>query len=226
MKVKLTRVTENPVDAIEEAASNCYDSELTGGKIMNACYKSGHHSVLEFADFTFHVEGVSRALLAQLSRHRFCSFAVRSQRYCDENNFKYVVPHSFEHNHDAMLEYVRTMEKILETYKYLQTIGIPNEDARYVLPNACETILEIKMNGRELIHVYNERGCIRAQWEIRELVQLMKAAIEAEGGEAAEFAKFLVPGCERFGKDYAFCPEHSSCGRHPRLKDLRFDKIK
>jgi hypothetical protein len=43
MKVKLTRVTENPVDAIEEAASNCYDSELTGGKIMNACYKSGHH---------------------------------------------------------------------------------------------------------------------------------------------------------------------------------------
>jgi thymidylate synthase (FAD) len=118
------------------------------------------------------------------------------------------------------------MEKILETYKYLQSIGIPNEDARYVLPNACETILEIKMNGRELIHVYNERGCTRAQWEIRELVQLMKAAIEAEGGEAAEFAKFLVPKCERFGKNYAFCPEHSSCGRHPRLKDLKFDKIK
>ena len=53
MKVTLTRVTENPIGAIEEAACNCYDSKPTGGKIMKSCYNSGHHSVLEFADFTF-----------------------------------------------------------------------------------------------------------------------------------------------------------------------------
>ena len=78
MKVTLTRVTEKPVDAVEEAASNCYDSEPAGGKIMKACYKSGHRSVLEFAQFTFHIEGVSRALLAQITRHRIAGFAVRS----------------------------------------------------------------------------------------------------------------------------------------------------
>ena len=212
MKVKLTRITQNPVQAIEEAASNCYDSEIADGRIMRACYNSGHHSVLEFADFTFHVEGVSRALLAQLSRHRFCSFAVRSQRYCDENNFKYVVPHSFEHNHDAMLEYVRAMEKILETYKYLQSIGIPNEDARYVLPNACETILEIKMNGRELIHVFNERGCTRAQWEIRELaIEMLKQLKQV----APILFKNMGPNCVQ-----GPCPEgNMTCGKIVKIRE-------
>ena len=90
MKVTLTRVTENPIGAIEEAACNCYNSEPTGGKIMKACYNSGHHSVLEFADFTFHIEGVSRALTHQLVRHRLASYAQRSQRYCGENGFEYV----------------------------------------------------------------------------------------------------------------------------------------
>ena len=78
MKVTLTRVTENPIGAIEEAACNCYTSEPTGGKIMKACYNSGHHSVLEFCDFTFHIEGVSRALTHQLVRHRLASFSQES----------------------------------------------------------------------------------------------------------------------------------------------------
>ena len=80
MKVELVRYTINPHEAIELAASNCYDS-IPNGKIMNACYKSGHHSVLEFAQFHFHIEGVSRALTHQLVRHRTGSFAQRSQRY-------------------------------------------------------------------------------------------------------------------------------------------------
>ena len=89
MKVTLTRVTENPIGAIEEAACNCYNSEPTGGKIMKACYNSGHHSVLEFCDFTFHIEGVSRALTHQLVRHRLASYAQRSQRYCGEKLFNW-----------------------------------------------------------------------------------------------------------------------------------------
>ena len=58
---------------------------------MRHCYKSGHHSVLEFADFTFKITGVSRALTHQLVRHRCASYAQRSQRYCKENNFEYPV---------------------------------------------------------------------------------------------------------------------------------------
>lgn len=216
MKVTLTRVTENPIGAIEEAACNCYDSEPTGGKIMKSCYKSGHHSVLEFADFTFHIEGVSRALTHQLVRHRLASYAQRSQRYCGENGFEYVVPSSIKNNEGAYNYYQGLMKMIDEGYKLLQQNGIPNEDARYILPNACETVIEVKMNFRTLIHFMNERLCTRAQWEIRQMALLMKKAIEEQ---YPELTKYLVPKCE-IHEGMPFCTEYSTCGRHPRLKDM------
>ena len=221
MKVVLTRVTENPIGAIEEAACNCYDSEPTGGKIMKSCYKSGHHSVLEFCDFTFHIEGVSRALTHQLVRHRLASYAQRSQRYCGEENFDYTIPPSLEKDKEAKDTFTALMGYINMQYKKLQKFNIPNEDARYVLPNACETIIEVKMNFRTLIHFMNERLCVRAQWEIRQMALLMKKAIEEQ---YPELAKYLVPKCE-IHEGMPFCTEHSSCGRHPRLKDI-YDKYK
>lgn len=221
MKVTLTRVTQNPIMAIEEAASNCYDSQPSpDGTIMNHCYKSGHHSVLEFADFTFHIEGVSRALLAQLTRHRVASYAVRSQRYCEESDFEYVVPSTIANNQQAFTEYQRLMNFIRVTYKELQEYGIPNEDARFVLPNACETVIEVKMNGRELIHAMNERLCKRAQWEIRDLFILMKAAVRDHDEQCKKFSEYLVPKCEKYGSNFAFCTEQKCCGRHPKLKDV------
>ena len=98
MKVELIHYTHQPVNAIENAASVCYDSIPTGGKIMNHCYNSGHHSVLEFADFTFNIKGVSRALTHQLVRHRLNSYAQRSQRYCKETGFEFVTPPSIASN--------------------------------------------------------------------------------------------------------------------------------
>lgn len=223
MKVTLTRVTEKPVDAIEEAASNCYDSEPAAGRIMKSCYKSAHHAVLEFAQFTFHIEGVSRSLLAQITRHRIAGFAVRSQRYCSEDNFGYVTPKTIKDNKEIKMVYDNFMSLTQNFYETLQKNGIPNEDARYVLPNACETTLEFTCNGRELIHFMNERLCTRAQWEIRELANAMREAVRAHDEQCAIFAEFLVPKCERYGKDKAFCTEHKSCGRAPKLKDI-FDK--
>ena len=220
MKVTLTRVTENPVGAIEEAASNCYDSEPSGGKIMKSCYESGHHSVLEFVDFTFHIEGVSRALTHQLVRHRLASYAQRSQRYCSEGNFDYVVPFSIKSNHDAFEEYTELMYSITDVYRILQEMGVPNEDARMVLPNACETVIEVKMNFRTLIHFMNERLCLRAQWEIRQMALEMKKAIEEQ---YPELAKYLVPKCE-IHEGMPFCTEHKSCGRHLTLKQI-YDKF-
>ena len=106
MKVELTRITENPILAIEEAASNCYDSEPTGdGKIMKHCIKSGHTSVTEFCDFTFHIEGISRALSHQLVRHRMASYAQRSQRYCSEDNFEYFIPFTIKNKECAKRQY-------------------------------------------------------------------------------------------------------------------------
>lgn len=220
MKVTLTRVTENPVGAIEEAACNCYDSQPTGGKIMKACYKSGHHSVLEFCDFTFHIEGVSRALTHQLVRHRLASYAQRSQRYCVEEGFDYVIPHSIKNKPEALKMYENIMEGLAEGYHALNSnLDIPAEDARMILPNACETIIEVKMNLRSLIHFMNERLCSRAQWEIRLLALEMKKCVLEKYPELAEF---LVPKCE-IHKKQPFCPEHNSCGRHPRLKNIYDD---
>lgn len=214
MDVTLTRVTENPMLAIEEAASNCYDSEPTvDGRIAKHCYDSGHHSVLEFADFTFHIEGVSRALLAQLTRHRIASFAVRSQRYCSENGFQYITPLSIEAIPELREAYDALMRSVNGLYTILQENGVPNEDARMILPNACETVIELKMNGRELIHFMNERLCAVSQWEIRQLANLMKCAIQKHNEQCAQFSEFLVPKCES-GK-IKYCPEGSkkTCGR-------------
>lgn len=207
IEVTLTRMTENPVAAIEEAACNCYDSKPNDGKIMRACFKSGHESVLEFCNFTFHIIGVSRALLAQLTRHRHAGYAVRSQRYVREDNANFVTPHSIASNPTAKAFYDSCMTDIKRTYKQLQSLGIPNEDARYVLPNACETTLEFTCNLRELIHIMNERLCTKAQWEVRELCSKMRSAVIA--AEPA-FKEFLQPKCERLGH----CPERKSCGRY------------
>jgi thymidylate synthase (FAD) len=75
-------------------------------------------------------------------------------------------------------------------YLELQALGVPNEDARYVLPNACTTSLYLSCNLRELIHMSNERLCKRAQWEIRELVKQMVALVDPE----LQF--MLVPKCK------------------------------
>lgn len=220
MKVELRRITNDPILAIEEAASNCYNSEPTGdGKIMKHCIKSGHTSVTEFCDFTFRIEGVSRALSHQLVRHRLASYAQRSQRYCSEDRFGFVVPKSICENKDAWNTYGALMRGIKNTYQELQDIGVPNEDARMVLPNACETTIEVKMNLRALMHFMNERLCSCAQWEIRELAMKMRSAIIEK---VPELAEYLVPKCEKYGKEFGFCNEAKSrtCGRHPRLEEI------
>ncbi len=224
MKVTLTRITEDPILAIEEAASNCYNSEATGdGKIMKHCIKSGHTSVTEFCDFTFHIEGISRALSHQLVRHRLASYAQRSQRYCSENGFNYVVPHSIKQGETAYDIYHNVMRDLAFKYKLLQELGIPNEDARMILPNACETQIEVKMNLRALMNFMNERLCTCAQWEIRELALAMKRAIVEK---YPELEPYLVPKCEKYGKEFGFCMETKQrreqlkCNRHPRLADI------
>ena len=220
MKVTLTRITNDPVLAIEEAASNCYNSVPSeDGKILKHCVSSGHTSVTEFCTFTFHIEGVSRALLAQLTRHRHAGYAVRSQRYCNEDGFGYVTPPQCKNNHRLGSIYDSMMENIQTYYNQLIEEGLPNEDARMVLPNACETIIEVTMNLRALMNFFNERLCTCAQWEIRQLAQEMKRLIV---NEVPQFEPYCVPKCEKYGKNLGFCMESPkrTCGKHPRLVDI------
>ncbi len=220
MKVEILSYTQDPVISIEKAASVCYDSTPTGdGKIMKACVKSGHTSVTEHASFEFKITGVSRALLAQLTRHRMASYSVRSQRYVAENNFGYITPPSVEANAEQKDIYDFMMKKIGEAYEMMVSAGIPKEDARMILPNACETTIVMTMNVRELMNFCHERMCTRAQWEIRELAYKMYDAVQEI---APEIAHFMVPKCQQY--EVHFCPEAKSCGRHKRLKEIVKDE--
>jgi thymidylate synthase (FAD) len=202
MNVTLIQATPNPVETIAQIASICYDSDPKDPmKLVKHLYAGGHHSVFEHIYFTFKIEGISRACSHQLVRHRHCSFTQRSQRYCSEDGFDIVEPKSIL-KIDKIGGYDGLMDRIAEDYAELQAIGIPNEDARYILPNACATSLYLSCNLRELVHMANERLCSRAQWEIRDLVKAMCQLVDPQ----LQF--MLVPKCQ---SGRIIC--NSPCGR-------------
>ena len=202
MKVELIQQTENPIETIAKIASICYDSDPKNPMgLVKHLYKNGHHSVFEHVYFTFKISGISRACSHQLVRYRHCSFTQRSQRYCDETESDWVVPPSLIKN--GLQTYLYAPAKdALDFYKWLIEKNIPKEDARYVLPNACETELYLSCNLRELIHMANERLCTRAQWEIRDVVRAMIDQVD----EGLKF--MLVPKCQ---SGYIICQE--PCGK-------------
>jgi thymidylate synthase (FAD) len=141
--------------------------------------KSGHFSALEHASYTFAIDGVSRALTHQLVRHRLASYNQQSQRYVTydaEPNI--VVPPLVEADAECRSAFDTAIDIAWATYGQLVEAGIPAEDARYVLPNACVSKIVVTMNIRELLHFFEVRCCNRAQWEIRELARRMLALVE------------------------------------------------
>lgn len=226
MEVTLSRITVDPELAVEEAASVCYNSQPTlDYRIMRACYNSGHLSIFEHVNFTWVIKGVSRVLLAQLTRHRIASFSVQSQRYVSAKDmFEYVTPPRITAlGPQYVARYKDQMETMHEWYGEWQTLlggetEQSNEDARFVLPNAATTVIKVTMNAREFMHFCNERRCARAQWEIRKMADLMADTVLAK---APGFTGMFVPKCERNSK-YPYCPEgkRKTCGRYPTLADI------
>lgn len=186
MKVTLKRMTVAPEEIIAEAAALCYASDPKDCRgMIRHLYRCHHHSPFEHTQFTFLIEGISRACSHQLVRHRHMSPTQRSQRYCLEDGFEFVVPDNATNN-DTFLA---AMENAQASYNALIADGVPNEDARAVLPNACTTKLMVTVNLRELIHMCNFRLCARAQKEIRDVVASMRALVPEE------FRWMLVPKC-------------------------------
>ena len=227
MKVELLSHTENPEKVIASAAKLCYSNKADIDSLMNDLTEEkvekfvqkleslGHESVFEHCDYTFGIEGVSRALLAQITRHRIgASFSVRSQRYCSEDNFGYVIPPSIQKHEKHAVRYKALMTDIQNLYNKLVELDVPKEDARMVLPNACETRMIVTMNVRELWHFFNLRCCSRAQWELRELAWRMLRLCEKA---SPILFKHAGPACVK-----GYCPEGSmSCGKAPTMKELR-----
>ena len=221
MKVELVGYSQlangkgDPMALAELAASVCYDSKPTQNcSIVKQCIASGHMSVLEHVSFTFHIQGISRACLAQLSRHRHISLSVRSQRYCREDNFQYVNP--FPEGSFGAAEFTDYMEEARANYVDMVDAGVAPEDARAVLPNACCTELYMTANARALIEMSHLRMCHRAQREIRELFDKIRNCFLYF---SPVMTQNMVPACKAHG-DVPFCTEHNSCGLSPKLSDL------
>lgn len=231
LRVALIRHTLSPEETVALGARLCYSrasiddlSQRVSAKDQSAFVSKimgmGHESVLEHATFTFGVEGVSRVLLAQLTRHRLASFSVQSQRYVSyENGFGYIIPPKIAAlGEDAQLEYKRQMQQMHEWYcAWQEKLGVGeggNEDARFVLPGACETRLMMTMNVRELRHFFSLRMCSRAQWEIRALAtEMHRLCMEVAPALFADAG----PGCLR-----GACPEgEKSCGRAAEIRRER-----
>lgn len=215
LSVKLLSHTPEPEKTVAAAARLCYSdagadvlfdgmSARRAEKLVDMLAEMGHESPLEHVSFTFTIEGVSRAFLAQMTRHRIASYSVQSQRYVRKDAFDYVLPPSVAGDPAAAAEFQKAMDAAAESYARLAAILEKNaaagliasgmeeekahklaekeaiEDARFVLPNACDTKMIVTMNARSLRNFFRLRCCNRAQWEIRavadEMLRLCKAA--------------------------------------------------
>lgn len=241
MKVTLLQHTGEPEKIVAAAAKLCYsdsgvDNILEGlteektDKFLNMLMNLGHESPIEHVTFTFGIEGVSRSLLAQITRHRIASYSVKSQRYVKEGMFEYIIPPEIEADPEAKKVFLETMEKDQKAYdrlveilfqKHYQTLtrqGLDEkqaktkaekaaiEDARFVLPNACETKMVVTMNARSLMNFFRHRCCSRAQWEIRELANEMLKLVKET---APTLFQKAGPSCVS-----GPCPEGKmSCGK-------------
>ena len=248
MQIKLISHTPNPEKLVAASAKLCYSSsspedlleklsEEETSSFIARLMKLGHESPLEHITFTFAIEGVSRSLLAQITRHRIASYSVQSQRYVRSKEIKYVIPHSIENIPEAKEEFCKAMEGLFASYNKLTEIlqkkymeqsnenvsDIKNqnkmiekssiEDARYVLPNAWETNLICTFNARSLLNFFDHRCCSRAQWEIRELAcKMLKAVKEV----APNIFTNAGPGCLK-----GVCPEGKmSCGESLKVREF------
>lgn len=250
MRVELLTYTPDAEKMVAAAAKLCYAKSdiatLTDAltperteSFLQMLSDLGHESPIEHASFTFGIEGVSRTLLAQITRHRLASFSVQSQRYVEKNNFEYILPPAIDAIPEAREEFIRAMEEDALHYDSLReklkkghckrmikegmspeaaekAAGkMANEDARFVLPNACDTRMIVTMNARSLYNFFRLRCCNRAQWEIRELAWEMLALVK---GVCPTLFKSAGPACAS-----GACTEGKmSCGR---AKEIR-EKIK
>lgn len=204
MNVELLQYNPDCEKIVAAAAKLCYSSSEIDGILNGLDYEKtvsfierlmsmGHESPIEHISFTFGIEGISRSLLAQMTRHRIASYSVKSQRYVNEGQFEYIIPKEIEADPKAKDIFIKAMEDDEKTYNELTDILMDKhyhsfiaegmdekkakaqaekkaiEDARYVLPNACETKMIATFNARSLINFFHHRCCERAQWEIRDL---------------------------------------------------------
>lgn len=206
MQVTVLNSTPYITWTIAQAARVCTNSDSAGnGPLVERLKEMGHMSPFEHASITFEINGVSRALTHQLVRHRIASYSQQSQRYVTMENVEFVCPPAIEENSALKMLWDNWTKNTMDFYKLLQDEGLKNEDARFVLPNACTSKIIMTMNCRSLLQFFEERCCGKAQWEIRELANRMLVLCK---DLAPRVFADAGPKCNRLG----YCPEKKGCG--------------
>ncbi len=184
MRVELVSHTHDPERTVAAAIRLCYSASDIGeirdgiddaeaARLIGKVLKLGHLSVLEHASFTFAIEGISRACSHQLVRHRMASFSQQSQRYVKMRTCEFVIPPAVASKAGARELVDAAYDHLQTAYNELLEAGVTAEDARYILPNAAETKIIMTANARSLLNFFELRLCTRAQWEIRQLAEMM-----------------------------------------------------
>jgi thymidylate synthase (FAD) len=215
--VSLFASTPHPAETVFAAARICYSGAPANeagdspspekmARLLTHVRQSGHLSTFEHASFTFAVDGISRVCSHQLVRHRVASYSQKSQRYVPAGGDRVVVPPSVGERPEARELFDAAFAEARRAYERLLELGVPKEDARFILPHGMETSLFVTMNARELLHFFSLRLCRRAQWEIRSLAREMLRAVLPV---APELFGSAGPGCLSPGG----CTEGVPCGR-------------
>ena len=235
-----------PEEIVAAAAKLCYSkvgaieiaekmTEENIASFISMLANIGHYSPFEHANFTFMIEGISRACSHQIVRHRTGKYSQQSQRYVDlEDTFKIIIPEEIKNCPEAIELYTKSITNDFDAYKNITQVlkqkyvndGIDEksagkkaiEDARFALPNACETKLVMTMDARNLINFFEKRCCNRAQWEVREVAnQMLDLVLEVAPNLFAKAGAKCV-----FGK----CPEGKmSCGQKQELRGKQKVKV-
>jgi len=245
--------TPDPEKLVASAARLCYSksgardlqekmSDEKVASFVEMLAEIGHESPVEHVSFTFAIEGVSRAFLAQITRHRLASYSVQSQRYVNKSDFDYIVPPEIEAIPEAAALYEEAMDVCGQYYDKLVALLTEkhtarliaegknekdakkaaskqaNEDARFVLPNGCDTKMVVTMNARSLYNFFRLRCCNRAQWEIREVARQMYQQVYAVAPHL--FAR-SGPACVCGGCDQGTM----TCGKAAQVR-AEFEKLR
>lgn len=186
-----------PSDILMLEGDKYFNKEASDGqggndadRLIRHIMSSKHLSTMEHINYTFAIEGVSRSLLAQLTRHRHFSFSVQSQRYVKfgsndkSGGYEYIIPPSLEGKVRKLQPfgqeqvsdiYIDALNKLQDVYDMLRECGVPSEDARMVLPNAATCNLVMTGNLRSILEFYHKRKSGNgSQWEIAELAESIK----------------------------------------------------
>ena len=183
MEIEILDYTPSPVELISKSMGTCYGKSDTSEKRVKRAFVEQHMSVFEHAKVTVRISGVSRALSHQLVRHRMASFCQESQRYVKVDvSADWFVKPEFDDEVDEDV-FDKAMQFSAWAYAQLINDGVPAEDARYVLPNACKTTLVMTMNLRELYHFLYLREDSHAQWEIRDLAKALREEVSGISDE-------------------------------------------